>query len=80
MKKFFGIEKDVYEFEIMDMFTLFTIVNVVLVLLGVWFAPVFGLVNCALAIINNIRIKGVHINSYIMQIALFILNCYFLIL
>ena len=78
MKKFFDI-KESYKFEMMDMFTILTILNVAFILMGFWWAPIIGLVNCGINIINNI-IHRYHINSYIMQIALIVLNLYFLTL
>lgn len=80
MKNFFGIEKKYYCFEIADLFTLITVLNVILVLCGLWYAPILGIINCCLSIVNNIRIKGVHINNYITSISLIILNIYFLTL
>jgi hypothetical protein len=38
----------------------------------------FGIANCIIGIIINVKNK-LHINMYIMQIALLILNFYFLI-
>ena len=78
IKKFFGI-KSSYKFEMMDLFALITVANVALVLMGFWWAPIVGLINCGLSIANNIRCKY-HINAYIMQVALIILNSYFLTL
>lgn len=78
MKKFFCIEKP-YTFEIMDLFSVITVLNVVLVLVGLWWAPIIGLVNCALNILYSVKYRG-HINSYVMQIALIVLNSYFLTL
>jgi tRNA-dihydrouridine synthase B len=78
MKKFFSIESK-YQFEIMDLLTLFTILNVALILLKVWYAPIFGIVNCLICIILNIK-SNAHINTYLTQIALLILNIYFLTL
>ena len=78
MKKFFGIEEK-FRFELMDLFSLLTIFNVILVLMGFWWAPILGLVNCALNIYFFTK-TATHINAYIMQIALIILNIYFLTL
>lgn len=78
IKKFFGIEKS-YEFELMDLFAFITILNVVLILVGIWWAPIFGVINCVLNIGFSIRNKT-HINFYLMQIALLVLNIYFLTL
>lgn len=79
IKKFFGIEDSTYKFEIYDVTTIFTIINVVLVFLGVPYAPIFGLVNCGILLIANIVFRA-HINSYLTQLSLIALNSYFLIL
>lgn len=79
MKKFFKIESNKYIFEWADICTFLTIVNVALVLLGYWFAPIIGIINAVLGIALNIYFKS-HINSYLTMIALIILNCYFLTL
>lgn len=78
MKNFFSIAQPHYSFEIFDVTALFTLLNVVLIIQGVWFAPVFGLVNCAIIIILNIK-NHAHINAYITQFSLIALNIYFLI-
>ena len=78
MKEFFGI-KTAYKFEANDVVALLTIANVVLIIMGFWWAPMVGLVNCAVGIILNIK-NRVHINLYIMQIAFIVLNIYFLTL
>lgn len=77
MKQFFGITKERYEFEIFDITTVLTIFNVALILCGWRFAPVFGLVNCVVFLVLNVK-SNAHINSYLTQISLIILNCYFL--
>lgn len=79
MKEFFGIETNKYVFEWADITTLLTILNVVLVVMGFYWAPVVGLVNCGLGLVLNI-INRTHINMYAMQIALIVLNAYFLTL
>ena len=78
MKKFFGIEEK-FRFELMDLFSLLTIFNVIFVLMGFWWAPILVLVNCILNIYFFAK-TATHINAYIMQIALIILNIYFLTL
>jgi hypothetical protein len=78
MKKFFDINTT-YKFEIIDLFTLITILNVTFIILGFWWAPILGLVNCALNIVYNTRYRT-HINAYLMQIALIVLNVFFLTL
>ena len=77
MKKFFGIESDKYVFEWADVTTSLTILNVVLVLVGIAWAPVIGIVNSILGLILNVRYKT-HLNMYVMQLALIVLNVYFL--
>lgn len=78
MKKFFGI-KEGYKFEANDIVALLTIANVVLIIMGFWWAPMVGLVNCLVGIGLNIK-NRVHINLYIMQVAFIVLNIYFLTL
>lgn len=79
MKKFFSITEEKYVFEWMDIFTILTILNVSFVLLGFWWAPIIGIVSCFLNVLLNIK-NHAHVNTYIMQIALLILNSYFLTL
>ena len=78
MKKFFNITENEYQFEIMDIITLLTILNVAFIIYGFWFAPIFGLCACVVSIVTMIRNRN-HINNYVMQIALIILNVFFLI-
>ena len=78
MKRFFGIERK-YKFEANDFVALLTIANVVLIIMGFWWAPCVGLANCVVGIILNIK-NRVHINLYIMQVAFIVLNIYFLTL
>lgn len=78
MKEFFGIEGN-YRFEIFDLTALITILNVVFIVMGFWWAPMLGLVNCGICIGVNIK-SHAHINAYLTQIALIVLNCYFLTL
>lgn len=76
VKKFFGITEQ-FRIEIADVSALLTLVNVVLIICGVWFAPIFGLVNCGLSIVMSILTHG-HVNGYIINLALIALNVYFL--
>lgn len=78
VKKFFGITSS-YKFEWADVCAIITIANVALVLCGFWWAPVIGLCGCALNIVLNI-VNHAHINLYLIQVALIILNSYFLTL
>jgi hypothetical protein len=78
MRKFFSIETTDYQFEIWDITSLLTVLNVVLIIAGWYFAPVFGLANCFLCLVINIKSRA-HINSYATQLMLVILNIYFLI-
>lgn len=77
MKEFFNVKDNSYQFEISDLTTLLTILNVTFILLGFWWAPILGIANCVICIVVNVLNK-VHINNYITQIALIILNIYFL--
>lgn len=79
IKKFFGIEATKYEFEWSDVTTALTILNVVLVLMGFAWAPWVGIANCCVGLVLNIK-NRLHINMYVMQIALIVLNAYFLTL
>lgn len=77
IKNFFSIKEDKYTFEIFDLTALITVLNVALILMGYWWAPILGLVNCGIIIVVS-AINKVHINNYITQIALIVLNFYFL--
>lgn len=77
MKKFFGIEEENYRFEIFDLTAIITILNVLFIVLGFWWAPILGLVNCIIITIFNVK-NHAHINAYLTQIALVVLNVYFL--
>ena len=77
MSEFFSIEEKEYKFEIWDLTALITILNVAFILMGFWWAPILGLVNCAICLVMNV-INKVHINNYVTQVALIVLNIYFL--
>ena len=77
MREFLTIEEKEYKFEIWDLTALITILNVAFILMGFWWAPILGLVNCAICLVMNV-INKVHINNYITQVALIVLNIYFL--
>ena len=77
MKKFFGIEEKQYVFEWGDISALLTVLNVFFIVMGIWWAPFFGLANCVLAIVGMIKTNA-HLNAYIIQMALIILNIFFL--
>lgn len=77
IKKFFQITENKYIFNIYDITTLLTICNVALIVLGFWWAPILGLINCIINICIQIK-NGAYINAYVTQIALIILNIYFL--
>lgn len=79
MKDFFGITASNYQFEIGDVMAIFTLLNVALILAGFWWAPLFGLVNCGIAVTLNIK-NHAHINAWLTQVALIVLNMYFLTL
>ena len=78
MKKFFSITENHYQFDIMDLITLLTILNVGFILLGYWFAPIFGIIACVISLGVSIKNNG-YINNYVMQLALLVLNFYFLL-
>lgn len=77
MREFFKIEEKEYRFEIYDLTALITVLNVTFILMGIWWAPILGLVNCGICLVVNV-INRVHINNYVTQIALIVLNIYFL--
>lgn len=77
VKKFFGVEEDKYIFEWNDVTTVLTVLNVALVVMGYAWAPWVGIVNSSISLLLNVKYKT-HINLYVMQIALIILNAYFL--
>ena len=79
MRDFFGIKDNSYRFEIYDLMSLITVLNVAFVLMGFWWAPIFGIVNCCIGLVVNV-LNRVHLNNYITQLALIILNIYFLTL
>lgn len=79
MKNFFSIKEEKYVFEMADLTTLITILNVSFILIGFWWAPILGILNCGICIVLNI-LSNAHINMYITQIALVVLNIYFLTL
>lgn len=79
VKKFFGIENEKYIFEWADITSLLTVLNVALVVAGFHWAPWVGIVNSSLGLLLNVKFKS-HINMYVMQVALIILNSYFLTL
>lgn len=76
-KKFFGIKSQNYIFEIYDLTTLLTILNVSLIIAGWEYAPLIGIMNCGIFVVNSIK-NHTHINNYVTQIALLIMNLYFL--
>ena len=77
IKKFFNIEQDSYNFDIYDLTALFTVLNVILIIVGFRFASVFGLVNCFICLAMAIR-NHAFLNTYVTQIALVVLNIFFL--
>lgn len=77
IKNFFGITKN-FTAEPNDICACLAILNVTFIILGFWWAPIVGLINCTVGIILNIK-NRVHINLYLMQFAFVILNIYFLL-
>lgn len=78
-KEFFSINEQSYKFEIFDLTALITILNVTFIVLGFWWAPILGLLNCVICIVVNV-LNHAHLNGYFTQVALIILNIYFLTL
>lgn len=76
MKKFFGIEKS-YCFESADLRALFTILNVVGVIVFGLVAAWIGLAMAIADIICDFKARP-HINVWVIHIALLVLNGYFL--
>lgn len=76
MKKFFGINEN-FRFEWDNLSALLTVMNVSLILMDFWVAPIFGLVNCAVNLFRLPQGQG-HVNMYTMNLALIVLNLYFL--
>ena len=77
IRKFFGIEDNKLKVEWMDISTILTVINVTLICAGVQWAPVVGIINTTASIIVNIIKKG-HINGYVLNFALLMMNIYFL--
>lgn len=65
-----------YQFEIYDITALLTILNVAFIILVFHIISFSVLINCLIFIVLNIKNKG-HINGYITQLSLIILNAYF---
>lgn len=79
IKKFFNITENKYFFEISDLTSFITVLNVLFVILGFWWAPFFGICNVFINLTLCVK-NHFHINMYIMNIALLILNIFFLTL
>lgn len=77
MKNFFGINES-FRLEWDDFSAFMTILNVSLILMGFWFAPFFGLANCVVSLCRLPK-AHCHINLYAMNLALIVLNLYFLL-
>lgn len=77
IRKFFGIKENKIVVEWMDISAILTILNVLFIICGFWWAPIIGLINAITSIIILMINKG-HINAYIINFALIALNIYFL--
>lgn len=77
MKQFFNISQSKYQFNIFDVTALFTVLNVIGLICGIYYAPIVGIVNCIINIVFTIKKHG-YVNNYITQIALLVLNFFFL--
>lgn len=78
VKEFFGINEK-YRFEIADLSAILTVLNVALILIGIYWAPLLGIANCFISLVVNVK-NRLHLNLYVMQISLIVLNIYFLTL
>lgn len=76
IKKFFNISGG-YEFEWGDLNTLLTLLNVILIICGWHFAPIIGIVNCAINLVIDVLHRE-HLNFYTTHLAILVLNIYFL--
>lgn len=77
-KKFFRVETK-YRFEVADLSAILTVLNVTLILIGIRWAPVLGIVNCVISLVVNVK-NRLHLNLYVIQFSLIVLNIYFLTL
>ena len=77
IKKFFGINDKNFKLEWMDISTVLTVINITLIVCGIAWAPIIGIINAVANIIMLIIKKG-HINGYVLNMALLIMNIYFL--
>ena len=77
VREFFSIKENKIKIEWMDISTILTVINVVLIITGFWWAPIIGIINATANIIMLIIKKG-HINGYVLNMALLIMNIYFL--
>lgn len=66
-----------YKFEIGDIFAVLTILSVTFIIMGYWWAPLLSLINCIGNLIYGYKNK-LHINFFCIQLALIVLNTYFL--
>lgn len=69
--------KGKYQFDLMDLTTLISVLGVVLTLVGIEWASVIFIINCGISILYTI-IKVKRINSLVLNISLLVLNGYFL--
>ena len=77
MKQFFNISESKYQFNIFDVTALLTVLNVIGLICGIYYAPIVGIVNCIINIVFTIKNHG-YVNNYTTQIALLVLNFFFL--
>lgn len=77
LKAFFQIRAP-YRFEWNDVSALLICFNVLFVILGYAWAPVLGVINNLLGLVLAVRSRA-HLNIYLLNAALLVLNIYFLI-
>lgn len=79
MRKFFNIET-AYRFEMGDLFAILQIISVALIIKFGLVASWFGLGLVIFNLVLCVRDKDRHINGFVLQGALAVLNVYFLML
>lgn len=78
IKRFFGVNNnEKFYLEWMDVSTLLIVINVTLICAGVQWAPIVGIINASACIVVNVIKRG-HINGYVLNFALLMMNIYFL--
>ena len=77
MKKFLNI-KSSYKFEWQDLRAIFTVINVISIIIFGYSAGWIGLAIAFVGIIKDMTNKNRHINDFLMHFSSLILNLYFI--